>query len=403
MTYLALHVLVFMIGLDLRTRFGVSMTLPAAVLLLPLWVRSVRRYPLAPLIATLTLAATAWGFMLAERSALDHDINPVIQSDAVALLLSGLAAIMLLLWAREVLPLHRVVVLYAVGALASDLLASRLNWKFDLSLPATVLALGLVERTGIRRSSVIVVMVFGVIGLLNDSRSFVAFCAVAAALTVWQMRPRTHAPSRWFPATLLIGISLATYLLVQALLTGGYLGSELQERTINQADTSGSVLAGGRPEWAATRELVLLNPLGYGLGVVPNWEDLQAGKKGLDSINVELESNRQRYMFGGTFNLHSVASDLWVSYGLVGVALAVVICLALVRSLSFTLAARAAPTSVILLAILGVWFMLFGPIYSNWLQVCVALGLVLVTSVDRSQDGSEPEGAGYDVGAMSSF
>ena len=162
-----------------------------------------------------------------------------------------------------------------------------------------------------------------------------------------------------------------------------------------QTDTSGSVLSGGRPEWAATTASSCCSTLtGYGVGVKPNWSDLQAAKQGLDTINVDLEPHREQYMFGVVFNLHSIASDLWVGYGWIGVALAIVICLALVRSLSFQLAARTAPTSVILLAMLGVWFMLFGPFYSNWLEVCVSLGLVLVrrpvAAERRSDRGTMP-------------
>lgn len=402
-TFLMVHGLVLLIGLDLRTRYGASLTLPAAILLLPMWAPSLRRYRLAALIAALGVMAPVSGVLLAERSSFDHEVSSLIQTDSIALLLSGLAGFVLLLWAREVLPLHRIVVLYAAGAFVSDVMAARLSWKFDLSLPLTLLVLGLVERGGIRWRAAGIVMVFGVLGLLDDSRSFVAFCALAAALTVWQRRPRTTAPSRWYPATVIATLSVAVYLLVQALLTGGYLGSEVQERSVVQTESSGSILAGGRPEWAATRELVALNPIGYGVGVVPNWNDLQAGKKGLSSINVELESNRQRYMFGEVFNLHSVASDLWAGYGLVGVGLAVVMCVALVRSLSFALAARAAPTSGILLALLALWFMFFGPIYSNWLHVCVTLGLVLVTVDEPGDDGSLPPPAGYDATARSSF
>ena len=378
-TVLLVSLLVVMVGLDLRYRFGVSLTLVAALVVLPLWARSVGRYPLAPLIVGLGLASTVSAIVLAERSAVDHSINSLVQTETIFLFLSGLAALVILLWAREVLPLHRIVVLYAVGALASDILASRMSWKYDLSLPAALLVLGLMERHGIRRASAAVLMGFGLIGVLNDSRSFIAFCAMAAALTLWELRPITSSQSRWFPAMLMVCLGVATYLLVQSLLVGGYLGSVAQERTIEQSDATGSVLAGGRPEWAATRALVLLNPAGYGVGVKPNWSDLQAAKQGLNAINVDLETHRERYMFGTVFNLHSITSDLWVGYGWTGVALAIVICFALVRSLSFQLAARAAPTSVILLAMLGVWFMLFGPFYSNWLEVCVSLGLVLVT------------------------
>jgi hypothetical protein len=54
-----------------------------------------------------------------------------------------------------------------------------------------------------------------------------------------------------------------------------------------------------------------------------------------------------------------------------------------VRSLSFALAARRAPTYLLFPGVMALWYMLFGPIHSNWLDVCAALGFAL-TAVDRS-------------------
>ena len=83
-------------------------------------------------------------------------------------------------------------------------------------------------------------------------------------------------------------------------------------------------------------------------------------------------------MFGNTFELHSVTADLWARFGWVGVALAVALAVALVRSLSVVLAARRAPTYLIFACLLALWYLLFGPMYSSWLDVCAALGLALV-------------------------
>jgi hypothetical protein len=88
-------------------------------------------------------------------------------------------------------------------------------------------------------------------------------------------------------------------------------------------------------------------------------------------------------MFGGSYELHSVAADLWVRFGWVGVALAAAMVAMMVRSLSFLLAARRAPAFVTFACILALWYMLFGPIYSNWLDVCLALGLAAVAAGPR--------------------
>jgi hypothetical protein len=183
----------------------------------------------------------------------------------------------------------------------------------------------------------------------------------------------------WFPAVLLAGIAATVYLFTMAMATSGALGQTVQERTTAQSE-SGSLISGGRPEWAATRELVKLNPPGYGLGVVPNQTDRITGKAGLESINVEVDDFRERFMFGDQFELHSVAGSLWANYGWVGVALAATVTVALVRSLSFALAARQAPTYVLFAGIMALWYMLFGPMHSNWLDVSSALAFALAAA-----------------------
>lgn len=378
-TKLLLQVLVVLVGLAVPVRFGASATVPVLIVLLPVWIGVLRRYTLAPIIVVVAVAAVPSGLLLGAVSSVDHEIDGLLRYQSIALLFSGIAAFVVVLWARQELPLGRILVLFALGALASDLSAGRLSWKFDLAVPTTLLVLGLLGRRPSHRAAIVALLVLGVIGVLEDSRSFFGFCLLAATLTAWQTRPRGRSVNRWYPALLMTGAALAAYLLTASLLTGGYLGSELQERSTEQIETSGSILAGGRPEWAATRELIARNPEGYGLGVVPNWSDIQAGKAGLSSIDVKLEPQRQRYMFGGQFKLHSIAADLWVSYGWVGLALAMLILVGLVRSLSFALAARRAQPAVIFITLLAVWHVLFGPIFSNWLEVCVALGLGLAT------------------------
>jgi len=256
----------------------------------------------------------------------------------------------------------------------------RLDWKFGIALPVTFLVLGLLEGSGSRIRPAIAVIVMGVYGVADDYRSYFAFCVLAATLTVWQMRPTEGGTrrNRWWPAILIGGMATALYFLTTSLITAGFLGTEVQERTTEQIEQSGSLLAGGRPEWSATLMLVQLKPTGYGVGVVPNLEDVHTAKAGLDSINVGLNPERDRYMFGSEFRLHSIIADLWVRFGLVGVALAATILVAVVRSLSFSLAARQAPTSVILAALLALWTLPFEPSTTYWVRTCVAMGLVLV-------------------------
>ena len=243
-----------------------------------------------------------------------------------------------------------------------------------------------------------VVAALGVYSVFDGYRSFFAFCVLAATLTVWQMRPNDEGRerSRWWPAILIAGLLTAGYMLMSTLITAGVLGEAIQERTTEQIEQSGSLLAGGRPEWAATMELVRLKPSGYGVGVIPNLEDVHTAKAGLESINIGLNQERDRYMFGTEFRLHSILADLWVRYGVVGVALGATILVAIIRSLSFSLAARQASTAAILAALLALWSLFFEPSTTYWVRTCVAVGLVLVLRDQRFHLGRRQ---GYDLEA----
>ncbi|MEQ1786483.1 MAG: hypothetical protein ABL966_05475 [Acidimicrobiales bacterium] len=374
------HVAVVLVGVDFGIGKGMSATLPIALGLAPLWIKAVREYTLAPLLLALMGACAVSGVVLSTFAAQDHVISSSSRVQMLGLLLSGAAALALLLWARQEMPYHRVVALYGLGGVVGALAEGRVSWKYGVAVPATFLVLGLVERSGSRARSLLAVILLGLAGAMDDYRSYFAFCLLAAALTLWQMRPvaEDRRQNRWWPAILIGSMASAMYLLTSTLITAGYLGEAVQTRSQEQIEQSGSLLAGGRPEWAATFELMQLKPSGYGVGVVPNLEDVHTAKRGLDSINIGLNPQRDQYMFGTEFRLHSIIADLWVRFGLVGLGLAAVILLAVVRSLSFALAERQAPTSAILASLLALWSLPFEPSYTYWVRVCVALGLVLV-------------------------
>lgn len=382
-TLLIIHLAVFMAGFDFQLRSGISATIVISIGLLPLWAPALRSYSLAPLIGVLALLAALSGLLLSEIASIDHGVVRQHQVESLALHFSGLGAAAILLWARLSVPLHRVVMLFGAGALLHSVANGNLSWKFGLAVPTTVLVLGLVERGHRRGLSVLIVLGLGLVGVLDEGRSLFGMSVLAATLTLWQMWPRpAHGTrGRWRPALLMLGLAVGIYSLASTLLTGGYLGETIQERSVTQIETSGSLITGGRPEWAATAALMQERPSGFGLGVVPSWEDFIVAKQGLDSTNVAIDGYAANYMFAGRFRLHSVAADLWVSFGVTGLALAATMLFALVRSISFAIADRRAPTSVIFFSLLAIWFMMFGPIYSNWLEVCAALGLALTRRI----------------------
>lgn len=395
---LLVQAIVVLVGLDLTVAKGFSAAFVALIVLTPVWLPAIRTYRSVMLILILAPIALLAGYLLSMVSAKDHLVDTSLQLRWSALILSGLAAMIGLLWARRLVPLHRVVLLLGIGAVAHAVLFTEMSWKYDLVEPLTYVVLGLVERFRSRLIPAAVVLVMGLIGVINEGRSFFAFCVVAAMATLWQIRPRGERTESnpWYPVVLLAGSCAAVYWSISTLLTRGVFGTTLQERSVEQIQSSGSLLAGGRPEWAATRELMKQNPMGFGTGVVPGWSDLQAGRAGLASINIDAGGYTTNYLFGGGFELHSIVSDLWVTCGIAGLAFAAVVIFAILRSLSSQIAARQAATSVLFACSIALWALLFGPIFSNWIDVGVALGLVLIlrktpadsASVDQSDKGT---------------
>lgn len=369
------------VGFDHAVVSAITPALALGVALAPLLLAEVRRFVLGPALFLTAVGAAAAGLVLAGFSSVDHQISATVRTDSLALLFSGMAAIAVLLWARRHLSIHRVVLLFGLGSLADAALHGQGSWKFDFALPTILVALGLLGEKDRRLLSAVVVVALGFTAVLDEGRSLFAFCLAAGALTLWQLRRQPDDGAvggrPWRQLLLLVAVPVAIYFVASSMLTSGVFGPVLQERSLRQIDTAGSLISGGRPEWSATRELVRITPMGYGVGVVPNWADLEAGRAGLSSINVDTGGYVTNYMFGGEFRMHSVAADLWVRYGLVGLALAALMTFAIVSNLVRLLAQRRAPTALILVGTLALWYLAFGPIFSNWLDVCVAVALLL--------------------------
>jgi hypothetical protein len=391
---------VALVGLDLTVAYGASISFILGLLLLPLWVRSARRFSMATLLGAMVVVAVLTGVWLSLGARVDHAVDAYNRTASIAHVLSGVAATGLILWARRLMPLHRLIFLYGVGALINPLMHGLHSWKFDLAVPTTYLVLGAIGSLKSRVIPAATVFALGLVGIVADGRSYFGFCVLAATLTLLQIRPssakaagrkesrRRKRARRLFPVLIIVGVGVGFYYLASDLLTSGALGEQVQQRSEMQVDATGSLLLGGRPEWAATWELMKMRPAGFGVGVVPSWTDLARGKSGLTKINVDTGGYANDYMFGGQFRMHSITADLWVSFGIPGLVLAVTIMVALIRSLSTLISERRAPTAVIFGCSLAVWYMAFGPIFTNWLDVCAALGfaLLLKSEVTRPAD-----------------
>ncbi|GAA4982500.1 hypothetical protein GCM10023225_22860 [Kineococcus glutinatus] len=382
-----------LLGADTALKASLTTGSVAAFALLPAWFPQLRRYPGARAVLLVTVAAAVSGTVLAVFASDTHEVVARNGYGMVLRLFSIAAGLGVVLWARRFLRLETVVLLYGTGSLMSgvlDIPGSQNPWKYQLALPVTLIVLSLLQRLRSRLPSVAALLVLtllllGGVSAANDYRSFFGFTLLTGVLVTWQALRSTggRVPKRgfraWTTSVLLVaGIVYALYATVTSLLLSGALGSELQARSRVQVESGGSLIAGGRPEWSATRVLMADSPGGYGVGVVPASRDVLLGKTGLATVGISPDNGYvDNYMFGGQFRLHSIVADCWANFGLVGLALTALVGFLLLNGLASALIERRAQPVTVLLCLLALWDLAFGPIHSDLGEVYLALAVVL--------------------------
>lgn len=368
-----------------------------ALLLIPVWLPVLARFREARLFGVLGLAAIAMGAVLTAFSSAGQSTSQTLLAGNSFMVLGLVAGTGALLWARTVIGAPMVAVWFGLGMVAAIPLGNGLSsvnvWRFGLSLPLTVLLLALAWRWSSRLMEFAVIAVIGVVGALNDARSGSAMLVMTAALVLWQLRPSSPG-GRGSTVRTLLGLGVlaaAVYTIAQAVILGGLLGERTQERTQAQIDTSGNLIVGGRPEAAATVELVVNRPLGYGSGALPTLSDILSAKTGMSFIGYQPNNGYvERYMFGNGYEVHSMIGDLWVRFGLLGAALVVLLFVLTFRAIGDGLARRAASALVVWLAIRMLWNLCFSPIDSSMLLTMLFLGVAFVPVATRHR--ADPSG-----------
>lgn len=291
----------------------------------------------------------------------------------------GLLAFLLLLWGRWKFGARYTLLVFALGTLAQAVITPSAwmdnPWKYALAWPVTVVLLTLPRRS----NGVLMLLLLGVASVVLDFRSFAAVCLLAAVLVMWRRRPnegrqRTLRPLVAVAVLAFVGIQVGTYMALQ-----GYLGYSIQARTFDQTQGGEqSALVGGRPEMAAAWGLATQRPIGFGPGVVPAVDDVTAARSGLHSVGADTGSGYVGgYLFGGHIELHSVATDLWVNFGPLGVVLALMLGGWILAALARSLSAGGAQGWWVFVALLGLWDLAFSPLGSNLLHVVAALAVAL--------------------------
>lgn len=381
-----------LVGIDIPLPFNTPLSVIAGILLLPVVVRSGRRYTSFVALGVLVLATVVWGYLVGE-------LSPAPTSRSLALaqgmrVISLALALAVLLWSRDRAGVRRTITAFAVGMIVSLPFAGihALNpWKFDIGLPLTLIVLSLPFVYRRPWSQAIAGVLLILLNLLFSSRSAAGFLliAVAVSLTTASAEGVVRRGRGWIALRYaqVAAVVVGAYFLLQSAILDGMLGDDLQERTQAQLATSGSVLTGGRPEMGASFALISSNPWGYGAGALPTPSQILVAKSGMAALGYDPNNGYvERYMFGTSFEVHSTLGDLWVTFGIVGAALALFCVFMLIRGTGFTIALGTVSTVAVYLVIRAIWDMAFSPIYTSVLVLPLALAVVAIPRVARGED-----------------
>ncbi|WP_150307660.1 hypothetical protein [Planctomonas psychrotolerans] len=369
---------------------GLSFGYLLSFALIPVWVPVLKQYSGARGFIALGIAATVAGLVLTEFSSVDHEISARNTFTNTFLVLGTVCGVGVVLWARAFLSVRVIGLSFGLGmlvtALTNSALSSENPWKFFVGVPIAIVALSIVARAHRRVLQIIVLLALAIASALQDSRAFFADLLLAATLILGAIVASAHSKRLTAKATfgLFVLVAVIVYQAGTMLLLAGVLGPESQARSQEQFDRAGSVLLGGRPEFAATVALMTTKLWGYGAGTLANANDILQAKIGMTELAYDPDNGYvENFMFGSKIELHSVTGDLWAICGVLGLALAIYIAVILIRYLSVSLSNASATGLVLFLSVITLWNLGFNTIYTSSLPLILGVGLALLPVPQR--------------------
>lgn len=385
------------VSLRLPVGPGIPLGLVVALMIIPMWFASIRRFRWMSAWMALGLLAAVSGVVISIVQT-SREVDPALLAGETATMLAMLATVGVLLWARELLGSSRwVMVAFGVGLLANTVLNGLDTpnpWKYQLVVPVAIVLLGVAWTRPV--VELICLGALAGVSVLNDSRSAAGFFLAAAVVRLWQFRRRGATRSNaWITVLALIVLAGALYSTVQALILDGAFGEGTRARSEAQIQGSGSLLTGGRPELGASAALIHQNPWGYGSGVLPTANDVWVAKAGMSRLNYAPNNGYvENYLFGGQFEVHSVIGDLWIRDGLAGAAFAMLSVVLCVWGVATLISQRQASALAVYLTALAVWDALFSPFLTSYRTTAAALAITAVPIIVRSLSESMSERRG---------
>ncbi|GAB3160529.1 hypothetical protein GCM10027059_08710 [Myceligenerans halotolerans] len=405
-------VLSIAVGSRLVVAAGVPVGTLLAVALAPVWLSAAAKYRWAGAFLALGALCAITGPVLTALAEPGHAIDPLLQRENYVRLAELVLGAGALLWARLHLGVRWLAVAYGTGMLIDVVQRGELSFKFGAGLAVTVIVLGWltpglrpgrgVWRRVPRAAQAVACVCLGVLFAVDDGRSAFAMLLLTAAVVLWQVRidDRSLRRSAWITVGAVVSAGLAAYGGAQALILDGAFGTAMAQRTAEQLELSGNLLAAGRPEMGATAALIAHRPIGFGPGVPVNSEDLAIAKHGMSQLGYDPENNYvYEYMFGRGIELHSLFGDFWAVYGPAGVVFWLFLLLLVVIALVRRTVRGMADALLVYVAILTVWNLFFSPIYASVPMLVLAVVVLLPRWADAVGGDVEPaQGTGTGAG-----
>lgn len=382
-------VLAILLGTRVHIYAGIGIATVVAILMLPGWLQTglrLRRYRTGLLF---TAASVVCGLALLQIDVATHDVSVSVAWTIVNHLVGGVLVAGALTVCATSFGCRPTAICYGIGSLLSVAVTPTLwagdVWKYSLALPVTLIVLGVLSQSRVRACGGLILL--AVVDTVFAYRSHAGLCVIGVVLLsidTIAVRAGYRRQSGFLLGILIVGASILVYQLSTDAALSGRLGGSIQERSTAQVSRSGSLIEGGRPEWTGTVALMGEHPLGFGPGVVPLNVDAGVLKKGLLNSNIGIGGSYVNdYLLGGQFKLHSTAADLWVNFGPVGLLFGLWLFVTFGKAILDGFLAGADTALIVFVTLSSMWFLAFGPILTNWPDICLTLALVSVGGVHR--------------------
>lgn len=374
---------VFLTGAAIPMSLGINTSLITGLLVAVFAWREIRAFRELRVIFIVTGVMIANGVIL---FAYTDPLQPQSLGGALfsaEFLINQAVAVGTVLWAFRRLGYARTCAAYGAGSLVFAVVVmgqSFNNIKYALGVPLVLMVVAAIRSQWIAGT---VAVVIALIGMAAGARSFAAFLAGAVVFTFIAFalnRIQRSQPAWMRYATLLlvaaVGIPVA-YRVGTELLLNGYLGEFNQHRTALQIEQTGSLITSSRPEWFATFGLMADNIWAPGPGAIPDVAQLAAARGGLHIIGFDGGDYVSKYMFGGHYELHSTIADMWVNFGITGLAAGIGLFAYLVFAVLREVTSPDARIATVFVTLISLWYLLFGPLESNLPLIAFAVALAV--------------------------